>query len=112
MSRSVIESLIAEGFKIDVSHNRVVVDEGSLIPRKGPAYPERGLKLIDRSTWRLYGRREKLHQNGGVTYCRIYRGDRNFVGIAICSMADAYNNKVGFNIAFGRALKMLREHAS
>jgi hypothetical protein len=74
--------------------------------KKGPPPPIETL-LAGPSQWRF-------HSRGGVAKAIIEDDDGyvQAVGVALCSMADNFNRKVGRAIATERALKQLEEMKS
>ncbi len=60
------------------------------------------------SLWRFKG--IYISPKGGKTRCFLYLGGGiNIVGQATCSMSDNFCYKTGREIAYGRAMKKLRE---
>jgi len=50
--------------------------------------------------------------NGRYTVCRLDRGKEKALGVAICSLLDDFDPKIGINKAIGRAIKALKTKKS
>lgn len=55
----------------------------------------------------VYGVKETAHNNGGVTLVTLkdVTNNRLHTGVAICSLNDQYNKKIGVRIATARAIE-------
>jgi len=84
---------VPEGTEVFIRHYRYVDDETyGLMPAK--VAREAGYKFIGK---------------GGMTEANVKLPDgRKAIGLAVCRQNEAFNKKIGRNIAVGRALKQLK----
>jgi len=120
-TKSTVEFLRNNGYKVRVTHRRVYNEDTTLVKRLDYSNnvwwgvevtrPAKESSLYTRSEAYEKGFTD-VNLYGGSTTVEITTPDgKDFVGVSECSTLDLYNRKIGRNMALGRAIKEMENAA-
>jgi len=116
LGQPLLDQLRADGYKVNVSHNRIPATERDIIEemredRNNWSHDAKVTFVRARSApkYQLREAGEEILPFGGVTIVRVTKGDKEYVAISTCSPLDNFDKRQGLIRATGRLLGVMKK---